>query len=70
MENIGNLFKHKIFFTQQREDCDYREGGKVKWSGIYKSNTIYNHKKIGATDMNELLTQTIFILFRKQRCKS
>ena len=57
MENIGNLFKHKIFFTQQREDCDYREGGKVKRSGIYKSNTIYDHKKIGVTDRDELLTQ-------------
>ena len=57
MENIENLFKHKIFFTQPREDCDYREVGKVKWSGIYKSNTIYNHKKLGVTDMDELLTQ-------------
>ena len=45
MENIENLFKHKIFFTQPREDCDYREGGTVRWSSIYKSNTIYNHKK-------------------------
>ena len=45
MENIEHLFKHKIFFTQPREDCDYRGGGKVKWSSIYKSNTIYNHKK-------------------------
>ena len=43
MENIENLFKHKIFFTHQREICDYGEGGKVKWSGIYKSNEIYNH---------------------------
>ena len=57
MENIENLFKHKMFFTQQREDCDYKEGGKVKWSGIYKSNTIYNHKKIGVTDIDMLLTQ-------------
>ena len=45
MENIENLFKHKIFFTQPREDCDYRERGTVRWSSIYKSNTIYNHKK-------------------------
>ena len=56
-ENIENLFKHKIFFTQQREDCDYGEGGKVKWSGIYKSYTIDDHKKIGVTDTDELLTQ-------------
>ena len=45
MENIENLFKHNIFFTHPREIRNYREGGKVKWSGIYKSNTIYNHKK-------------------------
>ena len=57
METIENLFKHKIFFTHPREICDYGEGGKVKWSGIYKSNKIYNHKKIGVIDMDELLAQ-------------
>ena len=57
MENIKNLFKHKIFFTQLREDCDYREGGTVRWSQIYKSNTIYNNKKIGVTKRDELLAQ-------------
>ena len=55
MENIENLFKHNIFFTHPREIRNYREGGKVKWSGIYKSNTIYNHKKI--TDIDMLFTQ-------------
>ena len=43
MTKIENLFKHKIFFTQPREDCKYGEGGTVRWSSIYKSNTIYNH---------------------------
>ena len=57
MENIENFFKHKIFFTQSMEDYDYREGETVRWFGIYKSNTIYNHKKIGVTDRDELLTQ-------------
>ena len=57
MENIENLFKHKIFFTQSRENCCHREGGTVRWFNIYKSNTIYNHKKIGFTDRDELLTQ-------------
>ena len=58
MENIENLFKHKIFFTQSKEDCCiYREGGTVRWFTIYKSNTIHNHKKIGFTDRDELLTQ-------------
>ena len=57
MVNIEKLFKHKIFFTPPREICNYMEGGKVKFSGTYKSNTIYNHKKIGVTDMDELLTQ-------------
>ena len=33
-------------FTQQREDCDHREEGKVKWSSIYKSDIIYNHNTI------------------------
>ena len=56
MENIENLFKHKLFF-KPRGICDYGEGGKVKWSGIYKSNKICNHKKIGFTDRDELLTQ-------------
>ena len=70
MTNIENLFKRKIFFTQPREDCKYGEGETVRWSSIYKSNTIYNHKKIGFADMDELLTQTIFILFSEQRCKS
>ena len=57
MENIENLFKHNIFFTHRREDCDYREGGTVRWSGIYKSNTIYDHKKLGFTDNDEILNQ-------------
>ena len=57
MVNIEKLFKHKILFTPPREICNYREGRKVKFSGTYKSNTIYNHKKIGVTDMDELLTQ-------------
>ena len=45
MENIENLFKHKIFFTQPGEDCDCWEGGTVRRSSIYESKTIYNHKK-------------------------
>ena len=57
MESKENLFKHKMFFTQPREDCDYRLEGKVKCSGIYKSNTIYNNKKIGVRDIDDLLTQ-------------
>ena len=62
-ENIENFYKHKIIFTKPREDCDYREncvyreGQTVRWAEIYKSNTIYNHKKIGVTDREELLTQ-------------
>ena len=56
MEYIENLFKQKILFTQQREDCDHREEGKVKWSSIYKSNVIYNHNTI-FTDIDDLLTQ-------------
>ena len=56
MKNIENLFKHKIFFTQPREDCDYRGEETVKWSGIYKSNVIYNHNTI-FTDIDDLLTQ-------------
>ena len=70
MKSIENLFKHKIFFSQQREDCDYREEGKVKWSSLYKSNIIYDHKKIGFTDMNDLLTQIKPFLYYLGRCKS
>ena len=33
---MENLFKHKIFFTHPRGIYKYEEGGKVKWSGIYK----------------------------------
>ena len=54
---MENLFKHKIFFTRQREDCDCREEGKVRWSGIYKSSTIHNHREIGITDIGTLITQ-------------
>ena len=57
METIKNLLKNNTFFTQPREGCNYGEGGTVRWSSIYKSNTIYNHKKIGITDMDELLAQ-------------
>ena len=56
MEYIENLFKQKILFTQQREDCDHREEGTVKWSSIYKSNVIYNHNTI-FIDIDDLLTQ-------------
>ena len=56
MEYIENLFKRKILFTQPREDCNYREERKVKWSSIYKSNVIYNHNTI-FTDIDDLLTQ-------------
>ena len=45
MENIENFFKHKLFFTQPREDYDYREGETVRWASTYESNTIYNNKK-------------------------
>ena len=54
---MENLFKHKLFFTQPREDCGNRKVGKVKWSTFYKSNTIYNNEKIGFTNINKLLTQ-------------
>ena len=48
MENIEKFLKHKIFFTQQGVDCDYYYFGKLTgWGSTYKSNTIYNHKKVG-----------------------
>ena len=56
MEYIENLFKQKILFTQQREDCDHREEGKVKWSSIYKSDIIYNHNTI-FSNIDDLLEQ-------------
>ena len=43
-------------FTQQREDCDHREEGKVKWSSIYKSDIIYNHNTI-FSNIDDLLEQ-------------
>ena len=46
MEDLKNLFKHKILFSQEREDCDHREEVKIEWSSIYKTNTIYNHNTI------------------------
>ena len=57
MDKIENLFKHKIFFTQPREDRDYRFDGKVRYTNIYKSNLIYNYKKIGFRDIDDLLTK-------------
>ena len=56
MEYIESLFKQKILFTQQREDCKYREQRKIEWYSIYKSNIIYNHNTI-FTDIDDLLTQ-------------
>ena len=57
MENLEKILKHNIFFTCQREDNDYRERGAARWSGIYKSNTKYDHKKLCFTDSYELLNQ-------------
>ena len=57
MTNIEKILKHNIFFTCQREDNDNRERGEARWSGIYKSNTIYDHNKLGFTDSNELFNQ-------------
>ena len=57
MEYIENLFKQKILLTSPlREDCDHREERKIKWSGIYKSNIIYNHNTI-FSNIDDLLEQ-------------
>ena len=49
MGDIENVLKHKIFFTQQYDDCDHYDyfGKLTGWSSDYRSNTIYNHEKIG-----------------------
>ena len=64
MDTIKNIFKHKIFFTQPWVDCDYYyEGQLTGWGSIYKSNTIYNHKKIGDIYTDEFLEHLKPILF-------
>ena len=56
MEYIENLFKQKILFSQQREDCKNRGERKIEWSSIYKSDTIYNHNTI-FSNIDDLLEQ-------------
>ena len=69
MSNIENLIKHKIFFTQPRQNHYNKDGRVITWSGIYKSNTIYNHKKIGITNGDELLTQIKpFLYYLGSKC--
>ena len=59
MENVENLFKHKIFFTQlDIEQLEHStDGTTIKRRKTYESNTIYDHKKLCFTNKNELLTQ-------------
>ena len=56
MEHLKNIFKHKILFSQEREDCDHREEVKMEWSSIYKTKIIYNHNTI-FSNIDDLLEQ-------------
>ena len=56
MEHLKNIFKLKILFSQEREDCDHREEVKIEWSSIYKTKIIYNHSTI-FSNIDDLLEQ-------------
>ena len=54
METIENLFKHKVFFTKQREFRNYTAMGTINWSTLYKSNIKYSSDEIDITNNEEL----------------
>ena len=62
MNDINNLLKHKIYFTQEREDCNLRSLPHFNWSSFYKSNKIYNYTKYFSS-IQDLIKQTNSYLY-------